>query len=114
LDAGEKKTVTAYVDVPCFASDLQHFTVKASNTQTASATSFFKILGAYTGWFAWNGGMSDIVIWGLIFLLVVGVLLTLVLFFVWALSGKRNGRDRPESFNHFQAAVSKKIPECFK
>jgi hypothetical protein len=115
LDAGQRKAVTAYVSVPCDASDLQHFTVKLSDTQTTSATSFFKVSGIpFTGWFVWNGRMSDIVMWGLIFLLAVGVLLVLVLFFVWALSGKnRNGRERPESFNHFLANISRKVPESF-
>jgi hypothetical protein len=119
LNAGERKTVTAYVSVPCYTSDVQHFTVKVANTQTASATSFFKILGvSYTGWFFnWDGGYYDVIVWILIFLLFVGILLILVLFFMWALSGRtnnrRSGRESPEGFRYFESSHSRKNPECF-
>jgi len=119
LDAGERETVKAYVSVPCSVSNLESFTVKVSNTQAISASSFFRVVGIkqYTGWFVWDGWMSDFVVWFLMFVLFLGLLLLLILLVIWALSGRnhrrRYGNGEPEGFNHYKAVNSRKAPESF-
>jgi uncharacterized membrane protein len=97
LEPDERKTITAYVAVPCDTeSGLYEFTITAEGSPTYSATSSISVIKPWS-WpmFALPTGFFWLAILSWIPLLLLILFIIFIIFLLIVFSGRYNGRRRP-------------------
>ena len=102
LDAGERKTIQAYVDIPCDVQEgYYEFTITAEGSPKYSVTSSIHVIKSFfwptinfpgfpTGFFFWGLSVVSLIPWILLIFLII-----IILILLFAYAEKHNGRHRP-------------------
>lgn len=126
LDSGETRIINAYVSVPCSAEGDYDLTVSvtdgakdtASTMLTVQERSLFPMTGWFINWPSW----SSLILYGILILLIIGIILVLLFLLVWGLPKGKQGRKQeggPESFRNKNGNNSRTViyvkakPESF-